>query len=313
MEAFVCAVESGSLAQAARTIGITPAMLGRRVDALERRLGVKLLHRTTRHLGVTEEGAVFVEQCKRTLGEIETAEDLMRAGRHTAFGHLRLTAPAGFGRRHVAPHAPAFLAMHPEVQVSLDLTDRVVDLAREGFDLGIRIGGSLEPEMVSLRLARNQRVVCASPAYLAQHGTPRTLDDLGGHQCLVITPGSGRAAVWSFRAGERSGERASERQRDRAGERHVNVRVQGSLDCNDGELLHRWAREGLGLAWRSTWEIQAELARGELVTVLDDYALPDYDILAVFPRQTHVPAKVRFFVEHLKQLYAAPDYWTQAQ
>jgi DNA-binding transcriptional LysR family regulator len=309
MEAFVCAVESGSLAQAARTIGITPAMLGRRVDALERRLGVKLLHRSTRHLGVTEEGAVFVEQCKRTLGEIETAEDLMRAGRHTAVGHLRLTAPAGFGRRHVAPHAPAFLAMHPEVQVSFDLTDRVVDLTREGFDLGIRIGGAVDPDLVSTRLARNLRVVCAAPAYLERRGVPHTLDDLAQHECLVITPTSGQAAVWSFRAPDRAGDRAKER----AGERPVNVRVQGSLDCNDGELLHRWAREGLGLAWRSTWEIQAELARGELVTVLDDFALPDYDILAVFPRQTHVPAKVRFFVDHLKQLYAAPDYWTQTQ
>ncbi len=295
MEAFVCAVDSGSLAKAARATGITPAMLGRRVDALERRLGVKLLHRTTRHLALTEEGAVFVEQCKRTLAELELAEDLISSGRHMAVGHLRLTAPAGFGRRHVAPHAPSFLAAHPQVQLSFNLTDRVVDLAREGFDLGVRIGGSLDADMVAVRLARNRRVVCASPQYLRQNGTPQTLEDLSQHQCLVITPGAGHEGTWTFL------------QRDRA----VNVRVRGKLDCNDGELLHRWACEGLGLAWRSTWEIQAELAREELLTVLDEFALPDYDIRAVFPRHVHVPAKVRFFIDHLKNLYAAPGYWTQ--
>jgi DNA-binding transcriptional LysR family regulator len=295
MEAFVSAVDSGSLAKAARSIGITPAMLGRRVDALERRLGVKLLHRTTRQLVVTEEGAVFVEHCKRMLAEIQSSEDLISSGRHTAVGQLRLTAPAGFGRRHVAPHAPSFLANHPQVQLSCNLTDRVVDLVREGFDLGIRIGSTLDPDLVAVRLARNRRVVCAAPEYLERHGTPHSLDDLAQHQCLIITPNAGRAATWSFR------------HRDRA----VDVRVHGKLDCNDGELLHRWAREGLGLAWRSTWEIQAELARGELITVLDEFALPDYDIRAVYPRQVHVPARLRFFVEHLKQIYARPDYWTQ--
>jgi len=296
LEAFVSAVECGSLAKAARSIGITPAMLGRHVDGLEQRLGVKLLRRTTRQLVVTEEGAVYVEQCRRTLGELEAAEELLRSGRHMAVGHLRLTAPAGFGRRHVAPHAPAFLGQHPQVTLSCDLTDRVVDLEREGFDLGIRIGSTLDQDLVAVRLARNRRVVCAAPSYLARRGRPATLDDLAQHECLVITPPPGQAAAWSFQA------------RDRP----VQVAVRGKLDCNDGELLHRWACEGLGLAWRSTWEIEAELARGELVTVLDEYALADYDIRAFYPQQRYVPARVRFFIEHLRQVYAAPDYWTQS-
>jgi DNA-binding transcriptional LysR family regulator len=295
LEAFVCAVESGSLAKAARTIGITPAMLGRHVDALERRLGVKLLRRTTRQLVVTEEGAVFVEQCRRTLDELETAEELVRSGRHSAVGHLRLTAPAGFGRRHVAPHAPSFLAMHPQVSMSCDLTDRVVELEREGFDLGIRIGSALDPDLVAVRLARNRRVVCAAPDYLKRHGRPRTLEELAHHECLVITPGAGQTAKWSFQS------------RDRP----LQVAVRGRLDCNDGELLHRWVCEGLGLAWRSTWEIEAALARGQLITVLDEFALADYDIRAFYPQQRYVPARVRFFVEHLRQVYAATDYWTQ--
>ncbi len=258
-------------------------------------MGVKLLRRTTRQLLVTEEGAVFVDQCKRALGELKAAEDLVRSGRHTAIGHLRLTAPAGFGRRHVAPHAPAFLALHPQVTMSCDLTDRVVSLEREGFDLGIRIGSTLDPNLVAIRLARNRRVVCAAPAYLERHGTPKNLEDLSRHECLVITPSTGQSAHWSFQCQDRA----------------VQVTVHGKLDCNDGELLHRWACEGLGLAWRSTWEIEAELARGELVTVLDDFALPDYDIRAFYPQQTYLPARVRLFVEHLRRIYASANYWTR--
>jgi DNA-binding transcriptional LysR family regulator len=295
LEAFVRAVECGSLAGAARMIGITPAMLGRHVDGLERRLGVKLLRRSTRVLAVTEEGAVFLEQCRRTLHDLETAEDLARSGRHMAVGHLRLTAPAGFGRRHVAPHAPAFLDRHPQVTISCDLTDRVAALEREGYDVGIRIGTTLESHLISLRLAENRRVVCAAPAYIAARGVPASLEALAEHECLAITPAGGHAAIWSFQAKGRV----------------VQIPVRGKLDCNDGELLHRWACEGLGLAWRSTWEIGAELARGELVTVLDEFAIPDYDIRAVYPPQRHVPARVRFFVEHLRRIYAAPDYWTR--
>jgi DNA-binding transcriptional LysR family regulator len=294
MEAFVTAVDCGSLAKAALELGVTPAMLGRRVDALERRLGVKLLHRSTRHLSLTEQGSVFLDQCRKLLSDLEGAEELMSAGRHMATGHLRVTAPAGFGRKHVAPHAPGFLAANAQVQISFDLTDRVVDLVREGYDMGIRIGSVLDPNLVAIKLGRNQRVVCASPAYLKRHGIPRTLADLERHNCLAFNPQGGQLGGWYFQ--------------DKG--KLVTIRVRGNLDCNDGELLHRWAAEGLGLAWRSTWEIQAELARGELVTVLDKYAIADYDIRAVYPHQRHVPAKVRFFIEHLKTVYATPGYWT---
>jgi len=294
MEAFVTAVDAGSLAKAALELGVTAAMLGRHVDALERRLGVKLMHRSTRHLGLTEQGSVFLDQCRKLLTDLAAAEDLMSAGRHMATGHLRVTAPAGFGRKHVAPHAPAFLAANAQVQMSFDLTDRVVDLVREGYDMGIRIGAVLDPNLVAIKLSRNQRLVCASPAYLKRHGVPRTLADLERHNCLAFNPQGGQLGGWVFQ--------------DKG--KLVTVRVRGNLDCNDGELLHRWASEGLGLAWRSTWEIQSELARGTLATVLDKYALEDYDIRAVYPQQRHLPARVRFFIEHLKRVYSASDYWT---
>ncbi|MCB1908651.1 MAG: LysR family transcriptional regulator [Rhodocyclaceae bacterium] len=293
MQAFVAAVELGSLSRAAQAIGVSPAMLGRRVDALERRLGVKLLHRSTRIQALTEEGQLFLERCRRIFAEVELAEELMSSSRASAVGHLRVTAPAGFGRRHVAVHAASFLAANPRVQLSFDLTDQVVDVVREGYDVGIRIGAVADTDLVAIRLAANRRAVCATPEYLARHGMPRDLADLQAHNCLVFTPQGGQSRGWSFLRDGKA----------------VTVRVRGNPDCNDGEMLHRWSRAGLGLAWRSTWEIQRELNRGELVTVLDEFALPDYDIRAVYPQQRHIPAKVRFFVDHLKQIYRAAAYW----
>lgn len=193
----------------------------------------------------------------------------------------------------MAPHASSFLRRHPDVRVSFHLTDRVVDLVREGYDMGIRIGGAIDPSFVAIRLASNRRVVCGTPAYFRRHGKPRVLEDLAQHDCLAFNLQGGQNRGWYF-------------QRDG---KTVNVPVSGSLDCNDGELLHRWVSEGLGIGWRSSWEIQAQLARGELVTVLDEFALPEYDILAIYPGQRHVPAKVKLFVEHLKRVYAQADYW----
>lgn len=295
IEAFVDVVEKGSLARAALGQQITPVMLGRRIDALEKRLGVKLMHRTTRHLTLTEQGAIFLEYCRRLLSEIDYAEKIVSEGRHKATGHLIVSAPAAFGRLHVAPHAPAFLAAHPNVQISFNLTDHVVDLVREGYDLGIRIGGVIDPNSVAVKLATNRRVVCGTPDYFDRLGIPRTLEDLAQHNCLAFNLQGGQQRGWYF-------------QKDG---KPVIIKVKGNLDCNDGELLHRWACEGIGLAWRSTWEIQTQLQAGELITVLDDYALPEYDIMAVYMQQRHLPAKVRFFIDTLKSIYARPGYWTQ--
>jgi len=209
---------------------------------------------------------------------------------------LIVSAPAAYGRKHVAPHAPAFVKANPEVQISFNLTDRVVDLVREGYDLGIRIGGNIDPSFVAVKLASNRRVVCGTPDYFDRNGIPRTLEDLAQHNCLAFNLQGGQQRGWYFQDKGKS----------------VIVKAAGNLDCNDGELLHHWACEGLGLAWRSTWEIQAQLASGELITVLDEYALPQYDIMAVYPQQRHLPAKTRFFIDALKAIYAQPGYWLQS-
>lgn len=294
IEAFVAANRWGTLARAAQVIGVTPAMLGRRINGLESRLGVRLLHRSTRHLGLTEEGVVFLEQCKKLLVDLESAEEQVTATRTGARGHLSVTAPSGYGRGHVAPHGPSFMAENPEASLSFHLDDRVTDLKREGYDLGIRIGDISDLDLVAIRLAPNRRVVCASPSYLERKGIPRTPADLQRHNCLAFNPLGGQQGGWDFLENGRK----------------VTIRVAGDLNCNDGEMLHRWACQGLGLAWRSTWEIQAEIESGELVTVLDEFTLTNYDIYAVYPQQQHIPAKTRLFVEHLKAVYGTPDYWS---
>ncbi len=293
IEAFVDVANCGSLARAALGQHITPVMLGRRIDALEKRLGVKLMHRTTRHLTLTEQGMLYLDHCRKLLADLGHADRIVSEGRHKATGHLTVSAPAAFGRKHVAPHAAGFVGAHPDVQITFNLTDRVVDLVRDGYDLGIRIGGVIDPSFVAVRLASNRRVVCGTPSYFERNGIPRNLDDLAQHNCLAFNLQGGQQRGWYFQQDGKP----------------VTIRAEGNLNCNDGELLHRWASEGLGLAWRSSWEIQSQLASGELITVLDDFALPQYDIMAVYPQQRHLPAKVRFFIDMLREIYADKAYW----
>jgi DNA-binding transcriptional LysR family regulator len=289
---FVEVVARGSLSAAARAEGIAPAMIGRRLDALEGRLGVKLLQRTTRRLALTDEGAVFLEDCQRILAEMEEAESAVAERSGHAKGHLLVSAPAGFGRQHVAPLLPSFLAEHREVTINLNLNDRIVDVVGEGVDVAIRIASLSDSNLVGVKLADNARVVVASPGYLKRHGTPRTLDDLARHNCLAISS-EGSQRGWTFRDNGKT----------------VTLKVPGNMVCNDGEVLHDWALGGRGLAWRSMWEVGAQIAAGKLATVLDQYAAPGNDIYAVFAQRRHLPLRIRAFVDFLRRAYAEPSYW----
>lgn len=289
---FVDVVAKGSLSAAARAEGIAPAMIGRRLDALEQRLGVKLLQRTTRKLALTNEGAAFLEDCQRILGELADAEAAVAERSIRASGHLLVSAPAGFGRQHVAPLLPSFLAEHRDVTLALNLNDRVVDLIGEGVDVAIRIASLADSNLVSVKLADNQRILVGSPAYLKRCGTPHTLADLVKHNCLAISS-EGSQRGWTFREHGKN----------------VTLKVTGNMMCNDGEVLHDWALAGKGLAWRSMWEVGAEIESGKLVTVLDQYAAPGNDIYAVFAQRRHLPLRIRAFVDFLRHSYAQPDYW----
>lgn len=292
---FVEVVARGSLSAAARAEGIAPAMIGRRLDALEARLGVKLLQRTTRKLALTDEGAAFLEDCQRILGELEEAESAVTERSARATGHLQISAPAGFGRQHVAPLLPSFLAEQREVTVDLNLNDRVVDVIGDGVDIAIRIASLGDSNLVGVKLADNQRVVVASPGYLKRHGTPGTLADLSRHTCLAISS-EGSQRGWTFRDGART----------------VTLKVGGNMVCNDGAVLHAWALAGKGLAWRSMWEVGADIEAGRLCPVLDQYAAPGNAIYAVFAQRRHLPLRIRAFVDFLRRTYAEPDYWRAA-
>ncbi len=293
IETFVAVATRGSLSAAAQAEGVAPAVIGRRIDALEERLGVKLLVRTTRRITLTFEGSAFLEDCQRLLNDFYDAEASVSLGGVKASGHLRVTAPAGFGRAHVAPLLPAFLDAHPEVTISLDLTDRLADIVNEGIDVAIRIGALDDSSLVGLELAENRRVVVASPGYLEAHGTPSTPAELAQHNCLTFGTYGNQARGWQF---------------DLDGQL-VSMRVSGTLACNDGAVLRDWALAGRGLAWRSMWEVGEDLRAGRLKSVLDAFAAPDNAIHAVFPQRKHLPLRVRVFVDYLKTAYGDPAYW----
>jgi DNA-binding transcriptional LysR family regulator len=290
---FVEVAHRGSLSAAAREEGITPAMVGRRIDQLEERLGVKLFKRSTRKVTLTPEGATFYEDCHRILDELASAEDALTVGAKSASGRLIVTAPTAFGRKHIAPHLPAFIAEHPSLSIQLHLSERMVDLKNERFDLAIRIADLKSADLIAAKLARNHRVVCGAPTYFKRAGKPRTLADLARHNCLVTSTEDGVADAWSFQ--------------DKG--KHVSFKVGGNLQCNDGEVLTRWAIAGEGLAWRSAWEVSEEVKRGRLVTALDDFAFPGNNIYAVYTERRLLPAKVRFFIEFLRKAFGDPPYW----
>lgn len=301
MQALVLVATHGSLSAAARVEGVTPAIMARRLDALEERLGSQLVHRTTRRISFTEAGQNYLEDCVRILNDLAGAEAAASKGSVQVSGHLRMTAPAGFGRRHVAPHVQEFLKRHQDVSVTLDLSDRLVDLVNEGFDCGIRLGELADSTLVSVRLGEMRRVVVGAPEYLARRGTPQTPDDLAQHDCLALGPQRG----WTFRTSLSHGAASTVKTR--------SIRVKGPMACNDGVVLAEWARAGVGLAWRSMWEVGDDLQSGRLVSVLDDWAAAPVGIYAVFPERRHLPLKVRAFVDFLKEAYAQKGYWLPKQ
>ncbi len=299
METFVSVAVRGSLAAAARAEGVAPAIIGRRLDALEELLGIKLMVRTTRRITLTHEGSSYLEDCQRLLGEIASAEASVSAGGIKPKGHLRLTAPAGFGRRHVAPLVPLFRERHPEVTISLNLSDRVIDLATEGYDCAVRVGDLPDSSLVSVRLADNRRLCVASPRYLQHHGRPQQPQDLARFDCLVLSSDASQTRGWAFQLPAQDG---------RPGEL-IHLRPGGPLDCSDGQVLHEWCLAGFGIAWRSIWEVESDIAAGRLVTLLDDYAAAPNGIYAVFPQRKHLALRVRLWIEFLKEQYGRPGFW----
>lgn len=292
MAVFSKVVAAGSLSAAARELGLSPALVSRRLAALESRLGVRLINRTTRTLNLTVEGTRYYDACTRVLAEIAEADAEVSAGRVEPQGVLKVALPASFGHQHVAPLIPRFVALYPRVQLALSLSDRTVDVMAEGFDVGVCIGELHDSSLVARRLAPNRRVVCASPAYLAAHGRPRTAEDLAKHNCLITREFT---SSWEYRGPD-----------GRAG----SVRVQGRYACDNWEVLREWALAGLGVALKSTWDVYRQLADGSLVELLPGYSFhSDVAIYAVYAHRRLLPAKTRVFIEFLAQSFGPEPYW----
>ncbi|HEV8108252.1 MAG TPA: LysR family transcriptional regulator [Burkholderiales bacterium] len=292
MAVFAKVVTSGSLSAAARELSLSPAMVSRRLAALEARLGVRLVNRTTRSLHLTDEGASYYESCARVLAEIEQANASVSAGRQEPKGTLRVALPAAFGNQYVAPLVPQFAALYPAVQLALSLSDRSVNLVEDGFDLAIRIAALADSSLAARKLAPNRRVVCASPEYLRRHGTPSAPAELAQHNCLLA---SDFGATWDYK--DASGKLGS-------------VRVSGRYVCDNWEVLREWALAGLGIALKSTWDVRRHLSSGSLVSLLPGYSFDsDVAIYAVYPHRRHLPAKTRAFIDFLASSFGPEPFW----
>jgi DNA-binding transcriptional LysR family regulator len=296
MMIFARVVGAGSLSAAARELGLSPALVSRRLAALESRLGARLINRTTRSLHLTDDGATYYEACARVLADIEEADATVSAGRVEPRGTLRVALPASFGHQHIAPLIPRFAERYPQIQLALSLSDRTVNLIEEGFDLAVRIAHLEDSSLTARKLAPNRRVVCASPAYLARHGTPRTPDELARHNCLTTTD---FAMNWDYKGPD--GKPGS-------------VRVTGRYSCDNWEVLREWAIAGLGIALKSTWDVHRLLVDGSLVEVCPGYTFhSDVAIYAVYPSRRFLPAKTRVFIDFLAESFGPDPYWDQPE
>ena len=290
---FAKVVEQGSFARAADRLSVSTSAVSRQVAELEAHLDVRLLNRTTRRLSLTEAGQAFFERCVQLLADLEETESSVRSTALEPKGTLRVTCGVTFGERHLAPAIAEFAGLHPQVSFDVDLSDRVVDLVEEGFDLAIRIGAVGHQALVSRRIGSTQFVCCASPAYLVRHPAPVTPADLEQHACLGYTYAAVTNA-WTFES--------------RDGTRHT-PRITPRHRLNNGRMLAEFAAAGLGIVLEPDFIVAPEVRSGRLQRLLTDYQPPRSPIAAVYPSRRHLSAKVRSFVDFLAARYAQNHDW----
>jgi LysR family transcriptional regulator, transcriptional activator for dmlA len=280
---FSSLVSAGSLSAAARDQGVTTPAVSKRLTQMEARLGVALLNRTTRRMSLTAEGELYLERARAILGEIDDMEQVLGLAKSTPSGLLRVNATLGFGRSHVAPLISRFARKHPQVEVRLQLSVDPPPLTEDAFDVCIRFGPPPDSRVIARHIAPNRRLLCASPAYLARHGTPKAPSDLAHHNFISIRQGDDTYGVLRLTRG-------------RAGAVE-STKVRGKLTTNDGEIAVSWALDGHGVLLRAEWDIERYLRSGRLVALLPQYQTPDADIYAVYPRRHQATARVRAFVD----------------
>jgi LysR family transcriptional activator of dmlA len=286
LRVFVLVARRAGFAAAAEELGMSPAFISKRIALLEKALNVCLLHRTTRRVAITEEGERIYEWALRILNDVDQMLDEVSASRQELQGTLRIVTSFGFGRHFVAPALSELAAQYPGLELRLDVSDRLLDMVSEGFDLDIRVGDDIAPNLIARKLAQNHRILCAAPEYLARFGEPKSLNDLSGRNCLVIKERDHPFGLWRLQGP--------------GGEEHL--KVTGALSSNHGEIVHQWCLEGQGIALRSFWDVKENIASGRLVQLLPEYTQPA-NVWAVYVSRLATSAKIRVTVEFLRNYF----------
>lgn len=294
IECFIAVVEAGSFIRAAEIVDASKTAVSRHVADLEARLGTRLLQRTTRKLSLTESGQEYFERCRQILAELDQADTL--AGAHTVkpAGLLRVNAPLAFGVRHLAPLWPVFMREYPDITLDIELSDRLVNIVEEGYDLGIRIARLPDSSLVHRKLAHTEVIACASPAYLAAHGTPAHPAELASHQTISYSYASHKDE-WRFKGPDGS----------------VSVKTRPCFYANNGDTCLTVARAGAGIILQPAFLVAQSLRDGELIRLFPDYSAAGIGIYAVYPTRKHLTAKARVLVDFLSDAFANASWARQ--
>ena len=280
---FVLLAKSASLSSTARELNITPPAATKRLAQMERRLGVRLMNRTTRSMRLTSEGELYLAQAVEILAAIKDMEESVTSGRSAPRGSLRINATLGFGRTSIAPLVSLFAQRYPDVDVQLQLTDRPINLVQEAFDLGIRFGELPDTRLSARKIMSNRRFLCASPAYLKKFGHPQMPADLAHHRCILHRQNDEAHGIWRMTKNRKT----------------ETIKVAGALSSNDGDVVLGWALDGHGILIRSEWDLAKYLESGRLQIVLKDFKLPSADLFVFYPSGRNMPIKIRTFIDFL--------------
>jgi len=290
---FVAVVEKGKFSAAAQSLGVSKSAVSKRINQLENHLGVRLLHRTTRKLSLTEAGARYYEHAAKALRAASKAEDAVTELQGEPQGKLKISSPMSFGRLHVAPLIPRFLQRYPKLQIDLVMDDKNIDLVAVGVDVAIRAGDMPNSTLIARKLAPLRQVLCASPSYIERYGMPVTPSELCNHNCILFSY-SGDANEWAL---------------NKDGQSEV-VMVSGSYRVNNSEAILEALLDGIGIGRLPTFVAGPDLKAGNLVRVLDSYHLPNHTFYAVFPEREYMPAKVRAFLDFSVEYFGGEQpYW----
>lgn len=292
LEVFASVAASGSMSLAAKELGLSPAVISKRIKRLEEKLGARLFQRTTRQISLTEAGSGFYQRVLAVLEGLEEAEDFVSGRSNNLTGTLKVSASTSFGRMHIAPHLRGFMERYPDLAINLVLSDEFTDLVAGGFDLAIRIADLADSSLVAKRLAPVRRVICASKRYVETYGAPKSISDLKNHRCLPAHNNE----LWRLEGPEGA----------------VQFRPEGMLITNSSEVIREAVISGLGIALRSTWDVGQELKDGRLVQLMPQYeGSSNITLSAVYPSRRFLPAKVRLFIDYLASLYGPVPYWDE--